>query len=111
MTPRTLWLTLVVLALPAAGLARPSDRPPPPAPVARQPAAQATPTHTAAQSLPLASRAVSDRRAIFEILCGGATLQDVGVRQHLWRVAGSLSERSWIPPRVTVRMVVDSSAK
>lgn len=111
MISRILWLTLFVAALPAAGLARPSDRPPSPAPAATQPAAQATPTRAAAQAVPPASRAALDRSAIFEILCGGATLQDVGLREHLWRVAGSLSERSWTPPRVTVRMVVDSSAK
>ena len=47
-----------------------------------------------------------DRTAIFEVLCGGKSVRDPKLREHLWRVAGSLAAKSWTPPQVTVRVVV-----
>ncbi len=47
-----------------------------------------------------------DRETIFRILCGGETSPDPSLRAHLWKVAGSLASRSWVPPKVTIRVVV-----
>lgn len=47
-----------------------------------------------------------DREAIYAILCGGQPAADPSLRAHLWKVAGSLATRSWIPPKVTIRVVV-----
>lgn len=47
-----------------------------------------------------------DRNAIFEILCGGRSVLEPALRAHLWQVAGSLADRGWTPPQVTVRVVV-----
>jgi hypothetical protein len=46
------------------------------------------------------------REEIFEVLKGGAALQDPLLLDHLWQVAGSLACRNWSPPRVTIRVVV-----
>jgi hypothetical protein len=54
------------------------------------------------------SRAIAplSRQAIFEILCGGMEApRDGALASHLWNVAGSLAERGWTPPKVTVRVV------
>lgn len=47
-----------------------------------------------------------DREAIYRILCGGETAPEPSLRAHLWKVAGSLASRSWVPPKVTIRVVV-----
>lgn len=47
-----------------------------------------------------------DRESIYRILCGGETAPDPSLRAHLWKVAGSLASRSWVPPKVTIRVVV-----
>src|SRR5262245_25246097 len=103
MVVRIWYVLFLAAALPAAAVARPADRHTPPAPAVAQPARPATPAPTSA---PAATNRELDRRAIYDILRGGAMLQDVGVEQHLWNVAGSLAAQSWTPPVVTVRMVV-----
>lgn len=103
MVARTWYVSFLAAALPAAALARPADPHTPPAPAVAQPAHPATQGPTSA---PAAASRELDRRAIFDILRGGAMLQDVGFEQHLWSVAGSLAAQSWTPPVVTVRMVV-----
>ncbi len=45
------------------------------------------------------------QQAIFEILCGGMEAQEGALARHLWDVAGSLADRGWTPPKVTVRVV------
>ena len=45
--------------------------------------------------------AVERQREIFDILCGGALNLDLGVYDHLWRVAESLAVANWQPPKVT----------
>jgi hypothetical protein len=53
------------------------------------------------------SRGAAERqREIFRILCGGAMNLDLGVSDHLWRVAESLAVADWQPPKVTIRVVV-----
>ncbi|MFN8178265.1 MAG: hypothetical protein U0167_10060 [bacterium] len=114
MSHRTVLIMLGFAVLPAAALARPSGPAEPPATptpaVASTRAGTSSPPKDAAPA-PAVSKEELDRNAIFQILCGGAMLQDVTVQNHLWRVAGSLAERSWTPPRVTVRVVVDSSGR
>jgi len=80
-----------------------------PAPIAALPATVTVPVLAAADVQGPDSGL--DRRAIFEILCGGMALPDPALRAHLWRVAGSLAARSWTPPRVTVRIVVSPPAR
>jgi hypothetical protein len=46
------------------------------------------------------------QREIFQILQGGALLEDASLADHLWRVAGSLALRDWSPPRVQIHVVV-----
>lgn len=72
-----------------------------PAPVVVAPAAPA-----AAEARP-----VLDQRAIFEILCGGATSPSPHLSEHLWRVAGSLAAQSWTPPQVRVRVVAHAAPR
>jgi hypothetical protein len=112
MSYRTVLIILGLAALPAAALARPSGEPPaPPPPAAASPHAGTSSPPKDAAPAPAVPKSELDRSAIFQILCGGAMLQDVAVQAHLWQVAGSLAERSWTPPRVTVRVVVDSSGR
>ena len=114
MSYRAALIILGLVALPAAALARPSGPAEPPATptpaVASTHAGTSSPPKDAAPA-PAVPQSELDRSAIFQILCGGAMLQDVAVQAHLWQVAGSLAERSWTPPRVTVRVVVDSSGR
>jgi hypothetical protein len=81
--------------------------------LALAPAAHASPAAPAPSATTLLAAAAApasasslDRAAIFEILCGGLTGPDPGLRAHLWQVAGSLASRRWTPPQVTVRVVV-----
>ena len=60
-----------------------------------------------AAAAPSNEGAALDREAIFAILCGGMPLVDPALRAHLWQVAGSLAAKSWTPPTVTVRVVVN----
>jgi len=53
-----------------------------------------------------ARRDVRRQREIYRILCGGAADLELGVSEHLWRVAESLAVSEWQPPKVTVRVVV-----
>jgi hypothetical protein len=72
------------------------------APAASQPApaAEKAPAEKGSESRGLC------REEIFEILKGGAPLNDPGLITHLWNVAGSLACRNWTPPKVTVNVVV-----
>jgi hypothetical protein len=58
-----------------------------------------------------AAQASLGRVEIFRILQGGAPARDAVLSEHLWRVAGSLAQVGWRPPRVTVRMVVREAEK
>ncbi|GJM45171.1 MAG: hypothetical protein DHS20C21_20130 [Gemmatimonadota bacterium] len=52
-----------------------------------------------------------DQQAIYAILCGGLTVTDDSLSAHLWSLAGRLAgTQSWIPPRVTVRVLVSETA-
>lgn len=58
-----------------------------------------------------AAAAGLDQAEIYEILCGGKVVRDPRLSDHLWTVAGSLAEKAWTPPEMTIHVVVSEPAK